>query len=29
MLKPEDPVDQLGQLVAETTDKWVREGKIK
>ncbi len=29
MLKPEDLVDQLGQLVAETADKWIREGKIR
>ncbi len=28
MLKLEDLVDQLGQLVAETTDRWLRNGKI-
>lgn len=28
MLKLEDLVDQLGQLVAETTDRWLRDGKI-
>ncbi len=29
MLKLQDLVDQLGQLVAETTDKWLRGGKIE
>ena len=29
MMKLEDLVDQLGQLVAETTDKWVRGEKIQ
>jgi hypothetical protein len=28
MMKIEDLVDQLGQLVAETTDKWLRGEKI-
>lgn len=28
MIKMEDLVDQLGQLVAETTDKWLRGEKI-
>lgn len=28
MMKMEDLVDQLGQLVAETTDKWLRGEKI-
>jgi hypothetical protein len=29
MLKLEDLVSQLGQLVAETMDKWLRNGEIK
>ncbi len=29
MLKLEELLDQLGQLVAETIDKWLRDGKIK
>jgi len=29
LLKVEDLVDQLGQLVAETTDKWLRGEKIQ
>ncbi len=29
MLKLEDLVDQLGQLVAETTDRWLRDGKFE
>jgi len=28
MMKVEDLVDQLGQLVAETTDKWLRGAKL-
>ena len=29
MMKIEDLVDQLGQLAAETTDKWVRGEIVK
>jgi len=28
VMKVEDLVDQLGQLVAETTDKWLRSAKL-